>query len=262
MKQSKKSTINPHYFLYVGLTSTNQKIIKWLRNNFDGSIHIDKRKKNVCFEWRIYANCATSFFQQVLPYLRIKRAHAKLALRFQREMRKNKKHNKVTSESLRRRERFRNEMFELTHQYPRVEIKFPRETKISYVVGLFDGEGSISILLDNYRYPSQSHVLSVRLSSIEESVINWLRENFGGFVAIDTCLKHKHPSFVWGIGPKIGENFLKQILPLLRIKKPQAELACQFQRTKRQNKGRRLTPEILEQREEFRKRLITLNHGI
>lgn len=63
-------------------------------------------------------------------------------------------------------------------------------------------------------------------------------------------------------------NFLQEILPHLRLKVPQAELAIRFQkmnrnnikrRMRKKNKNRQVSAEFLQQREWFRKQIYFLN---
>jgi len=255
----------PHSFyqLEVNLTSTHWPTANWFKNNFGGSISRDKRKKKPCFFWQTRSNIAANFLRKIILDLRVKKLQAELALQFQREQGKNKGYYKITPELCQRRRQFKNQIMALNRNVPFTE--FPNENKIAYTAGLLDGDGSIFISANKPRGFSPVHYLRIGIGICNQSIVVWLRNNFGGMVQIEkghTGWGDK-PFSGWTIGRNRAENILRQILPHLRIKKSQAELALQFQKEKKRcNQTKQLTTEDLEEREQFRRRMKALNHEI
>ena len=112
-----------------------------------------------------------------------------------------------------------------------------RKTDLAYAAGIIDGEGSIGI----YRQPTYLTWITVR--NTNEWICQWLRFAFGGYVYTHTYkpphLKWKD-SWQWRITGSDAADFLRLILPYLRLKKPQAELAIAFQ-SERPGSGHHLT---------------------
>lgn len=113
-----------------------------------------------------------------------------------------------------------------------------RRQLLSYLAGLFDGEGYIGInkgRRDNGGYPSYSIAVTVRIT--EELLARLFHFNFGGSIYYR---KYENPNWSpiwsWTISGKNAEPFLQDILPYLLLKKPQAELALYFIRETRKGK--------------------------
>lgn len=251
---------HPCYQLQVNLTSVYWPVLNWFKNNFGGCISRDKRKKKPCFQWGTRSNIAADFLQEIILDLRIKRLQVELALEFQEKQGKNKGYYQVTTELSQYRRQLKNQIETLNYNSP--FRKFSDENRIAYIAGLLDGDGFIFISACKPHGFSPVHYLRIGVSICNQSIIIWLRSNLGGLAQIEK--KHSgwgdKPRSQWTIGRNRAENILKQILPYLRIKKPQAELALQFQKKKkRHNQTRRLTTEKLRQREQFRICMKVLN---
>lgn len=256
-KSKRKRCISPSYKLHINLTSTNWPILNWFKNNFGGCISCDKRKKKSCFQWATATNVAANFLQEIIQDLQIKKLQTKLAFRFRDEIRTGRKHGRIAPESLKRREQLRNQIFILNRKHSGTELM--DECKIPYVAGLFDGDGSVSIGRES-RKRSPSHTLQIKLSSDSFEIISWMQDNFNGSKCIDESKANYFPNSIWRTSSNLAENFLQQVFPCLRLKKPQVELAFQFQNEKKRNRSRRLlTPESLERREKFRQQMLALN---
>ncbi|KKM04221.1 hypothetical protein LCGC14_1766470 [marine sediment metagenome] len=110
-----------------------------------------------------------------------------------------------------------------------------KEIELSYYAGLFDGEGCIHIARIHTQKRKLTYQLVCRVSMYSLPVLEQLKTYFGGSIY---CEKN-HPIsnkygmlWSWSIFSKGAEAFLNQIKSYLRIKKPQAELALQFQGNK------------------------------
>ncbi len=125
------------------------------------------------------------------------------------------------------------------------------EADLAYTAGIIDGEGNIGI------YPNTSHLtkagktvhrMRVRVTNTDEWLIHWLKENYGGSIGVvdrgTLYGRNWKPAWWWTLSCNPALRFLKLILPYLRLKKPQAELAVRFQEGKH-GRGRGPTPEEL-----------------
>lgn len=121
---------------------------------------------------------------------------------------------------------------------------------LAYAAGIVDGEGHISIVRNaapQYRI-GYMYRLTVGVTNTNVWLINWMQFQFGGKI-YQRCDKrpNRKTAWVWLVHQNGASEFLKLILPYLLIKKPQAELAIQFQSAK--HPGKRHTPEskVIEQ---------------
>lgn len=106
-----------------------------------------------------------------------------------------------------------------------------RKTEIlAYTAGIVDGEGCITIL---NKWDSRSKTydkVQVDVTNTNEWICQWLKMQFGGVVRM--CKPHKSnwkPTFKWILEGDKAMAFLRLILPYLNIKKPNAEVAINYQ---------------------------------
>lgn len=108
----------------------------------------------------------------------------------------------------------------------------------AYAAGLMDGEGCISIC---WSKPDQEHnwsryYLKLSITMCDRVSLFWLQEKFGGILRERKWLTEKKPNmkrqWLWSLGggPRVAV-FLEKLMPHLKVKKPQAELAIAFQST-------------------------------
>ena len=109
-----------------------------------------------------------------------------------------------------------------------------KKTDLAYVAGIMDGEGSIGIARHKSKSCKRGYTLElcVQITSSDEWLCAWLKFAFGG------CLSHSinsagNPMWHWVMGARKASEFLKLILPYLKLKKPEAELAIKFQSVKK-----------------------------
>jgi len=111
---------------------------------------------------------------------------------------------------------------------------------LAYTAGIIDGEGCISICkhsspTSRYRY---RYDLRVDVGMCEELIPMWLYMHFGGNLRNHKGRKPSHrPVYHWQIASKQAQHFLELILPYLKTKRPQAELAITFQKGKSVPRG-------------------------
>ena len=117
-----------------------------------------------------------------------------------------------------------------------------KKIDLAYTAGIIDGEGCIGIYLhgegkyNNYR-------LSVQMTSKDEWLPMWLKFAYGGFVCKrESKRANQSACWNWGIHAKQAGEFLRLILPYLRLRRQQAEIAIKFQ-SRRQPFGRNKKPQ-------------------
>ncbi len=77
------------YFLTVSISNTNLLVLESIRRIMGGGISKSPDKRENCsqlFRLRLYCNEAKKFLERILPYLKIKKEQAKLAIEFQSKM--------------------------------------------------------------------------------------------------------------------------------------------------------------------------------
>ncbi len=110
-----------------------------------------------------------------------------------------------------------------------------KKTDLAYYTGIIDGEGAIGICKHRdtdcrrgYRFQ-----LSVQVTSLDEWLLQSLKIAFCGNITRSKYGFAKKTSWHWMIHCKQALEFLKAILPYLRLKRYQAEIAIKFQEAKR-----------------------------
>lgn len=126
---------------------------------------------------------------------------------------------------------------------------------LSYLAGFFDGEGSINILTRKRKNWNTEYQLTVAIGQKDGATLDWLKENYGGNV----YLVKRDGSFYWACSNRAAQNFLQQLLPYLKYKKPQAELALTYFNYVRTIP---ISKRELERRESIRLGLIELKKSI
>lgn len=109
-----------------------------------------------------------------------------------------------------------------------------KNTDLAYVAGIIDGEGSIGIAIHKSPSCKRGYTLElcVQVTSSDDWLCQWLRFGFGGSLNHHLNI-HGTPMTHWTIVARKAAEFLRLILPYLMIKKPQAEIAINFQSNKK-----------------------------
>lgn len=121
-----------------------------------------------------------------------------------------------------------------------------KKTDWAYLAGFFDGEGCISL----YKNDGRHYRLEICMANTNEWVAKWFHFVFGGTLYLEEASK-KNPKWRdvwrWQLRSRKTQYFLISLLPYLKLKKPQAELALQF--LERKIQGKHTIPEqsILEE---------------
>lgn len=109
-----------------------------------------------------------------------------------------------------------------------------KETDLAYTAGIMDGEGSIGIARHKSKSCKRGYTLElcVQVTSSDEWLCTWLKFAFGSSLS-HSVNNAGNPMWHWILGARKASDFLKLILPYLKLKRPQAELAILFQDNKR-----------------------------
>lgn len=133
-----------------------------------------------------------------------------------------------------------------------------------YVIGFFDGEGSVAIpkgYSSHWRHPQ--YKLQVTVTSSGLPALMRFCDSFEGHVHIsgrpgvdERGVARRRPTYQWTLHGAKASNFLQQILPYLVGKKRQAEVGIKFQETIR---GKPVSEDIWKLREELYREMKMLN---
>ena len=118
---------------------------------------------------------------------------------------------------------------------------------LRYLAGVFDGEGYTGI-----EHNTKGWTLNVSVRTAGRTLPQLFANRFGGTLRYDTKKIDGYQYWNWQLSDNKALNFLELVVPYLKVKKPQAEVAIGFQIRKAANRGRgstRLTPEEIDRRE-------------
>lgn len=109
------------------------------------------------------------------------------------------------------------------------------ERDLAYAAGIIDGEGYIQIQKHKRSDYSAGYCyyMAVAVSMVDPIVPMWLHETFGGSLLYYTRKEaNAQPYYRWSTGTKQALSFLEGILPYLKTKRQQVEIAIEFQKLK------------------------------
>jgi len=103
---------------------------------------------------------------------------------------------------------------------------------LSYTAGLFDGEGCVDIYKASISKASKSpsFMLRVVITQKQGDIMNWLEDNFGGYVQLSR--RNGNYIYRWDIRSQAAKRFLLLIQPFVLIKKEQVDLAIEYEERK------------------------------
>ncbi len=133
------------------------------------------------------------------------------------------------------------------------------EFYLAYTAGIIDGEGCIGI----YPNTSMKRGRKCRSYRLRVHLSHWLKSKFGGTIYLRDYAKSGQnwkPVWYWMVVSRQALSFLEQVYPYLQMKKPQAELAIEFQKERSaKRKGRAFTEEEMAVIEAAKITMNTLN---
>ena len=130
-----------------------------------------------------------------------------------------------------------------------------KKTDLAYFAGIFDGEGCIII-----RKVKGYHNVMVAVANTNEWLCRQFYFSFGGGVRLRSKqIQNRQPIWAWQAYSSDAKNTLVLLLPYLKLKKPQAEIAIRFANRMQKKKGGRVTDGELAVREA--ERLLISNYN-
>jgi hypothetical protein len=113
-------------------------------------------------------------------------------------------------------------------------LKLLTPIQLSYIAGIVDGEGSISVYQHKKRrgkeYLDYTYGLHVSVTNTYKPVVDWLQKKTG-LGSIGSKLRDKEnykTAYTWVLQVNQIQPFLEALLPYLIIKHAQAELMLEF----------------------------------
>lgn len=140
--------------------------------------------------------------------------------------------------------------------------------EISYLAGLFDGEGTICIQKDTRPCEKENgkgwnpiYTVCVRIGMIDEKSIRQFQEYFKvGYLDCEKSYHKKRPMYRWTVRAKEDViSVLEKLSPFLRLKYANAQIALRFFLETPSKRGQFLTPELLEKKEHLYQQMRVLN---
>jgi hypothetical protein len=121
------------------------------------------------------------------------------------------------------------------------EKKPKRKLLASYVAGIIDGEGAITL----YRSPNGYFQFRVSVSNTNKELLDRIRADFGGLEvrAMGNTNPHARTSYQWSINGRDCIPILEETLPFLIVKRKHAELGLEFLKECSRGPGRSASPE-------------------
>ncbi len=134
------------------------------------------------------------------------------------------------------------------------------EADKGYIAGIIDGEGCIGLSKYYRKSGRVRYSPLVRIQMTDYETIRYFYDTFSG----SYCYKRKAPlnwkdQWQWAIDFRGGYEFIKCLLPYLRIKKRQAEMFIEYYDNAVFVKGKKLSEREIESRENYYQALKKLN---
>ena len=110
---------------------------------------------------------------------------------------------------------------------------------LAYFAGFFDGEGCIQIASQRRQWkgrPYRYYRLELVVASTNHWIIELMKFQFGGAVYEENREGHPkshRPAWRWMICARRAKTFLEDVLPYLKLKRAEAEIAIKWQSERR-----------------------------
>jgi hypothetical protein len=125
------------------------------------------------------------------------------------------------------------------------------EVDRAYLAGIIDGEGSIMLIHVPKRMDRkwEHWNLVISLTNTDKRLIDWLEERLGGHVRYVKSVNPKwRDTYHWKVCSAKAVPILHEVLPYLKLKGEQAEIALEFLKTYKLVGRRGHPPETIETR--------------
>ena len=107
-----------------------------------------------------------------------------------------------------------------------------KQTDLAYIAGIMDGEGCICIVKrKSCSRKGYSYQLRVTIVNTNEWLVHSLKMQYNGWV-YDHCSGTNKRVWEWRVDSNLALSFLESIVKYLKLKRAEAEIAINFQRTR------------------------------
>jgi hypothetical protein len=199
--------------------------------------------------------------KNILPLSKVKRGKMLVGIEFQEKIRLNKPFRVVFSKEEQQKylEKIRSiSCMEFTESsYPSMPnfgkskdqwIDDPvTDGQIEYIGGFFDGEGSITISKGVSKHTQ--YALMVEIANTNKNILEWIQNKVGGKICGEPSnIPNKNTVYILRFGYNYASEFLKLVLPYIKIKRERALLGIEYQERTKDNVGSHVgfTPEEKE----------------
>jgi len=98
-----------------------------------------------------------------------------------------------------------------------------------YAAGFFDGEGCVRVLKQRgTRMTSPQYVINAGMTNLNRGILDFLRDKFGGDIQERNRANRWRTCYELRLSPGNAIPFFKAILPYLKVKQSQVELALEL----------------------------------
>ncbi len=264
------------YGVNTRIGSTNLDVIKYCISKLGGWLIQPRRVQGATHQqmyyWGLSSRKAATMLRAILPFLKIKRNQAQLAIEFQEAIKSSVFPSKEFASKYK--ERVWHQMMSLNRCEPnnlsfglQTGMREVKATDLAYIAGLFDAEGSITVGRYLYKAKGNPYVCYSLAAVVSNSNLNLLKfciSLLGGTIVVPHR-GEKWPYkqvYYWKLPSRKAANMLRAILLHLKIKKRQAELAIEFQDAMHYTgKGHPRSEAEISDRERIRAEIMRLNHG-
>lgn len=109
----------------------------------------------------------------------------------------------------------------VTRKHPHAHCE---EVDYAYFAGLLDGEGWIGAS----KTPSGTIQPRIQIGMTDYEVLVWCKDHFGGSIHVMKSRLARRDAWKWNMSSEAIRTFLPHVIPYLKVKKSQAELALDW----------------------------------
>jgi hypothetical protein len=266
------------------ITQKTRGVLDLIKSYFGGYICEERggssnKDNNKIYKLHFSPLASIGLLKAISPYLIVKKQEAQIAVEYH-ELRMNNKlrgedYYYLSDSSKKHELNTVKILHKLKEQQRPQALLIPAQNEsetMAYVAGIFDAEGCVSIFKrekQQGKYKSIDHHVICTVTQELQLLVKYMQSLFSGIVYISCRRKSNDGKIIrnvyrWSVSHKKALKFLEKVENYLIIKKPQAELGIQLQRshsTKR-SKDAWLTPEIINQRDSQKELMHQLKRDI
>ena len=139
------------------------------------------------------------------------------------------------------------------------------DTDAAYLAGIIDGEGSINLSRVHKNSPDHTttYFIRLRVTNTHRGLLDWivLKVGYGsvGKMKNYDSKYNRKQAYQWNLSNQRVVDVLRQVYPYLKVKRLQAEVAFEYQKTVGISFGKKLSEEIVDKRAGLKSKITGLN---